>query len=193
MRTDQLGIGSSIKYDNSGYPNVTQTWRPELARDELKVNGVVYAEEIKEPVVGAGKIYYNQGFTKKPIRANGTDPSVGETLTLTYKSGYVFGFTNSPPLTSFVTNCPSNSSLDSAVTTAQTDATNAMSAISAGISTLNSRINVCNTIRKQRNEINLQIWGQRQLIGKMLEEIQEYENTKTTINNDSSILNIIND
>lgn len=202
MKSNQTGIGVSIKYDNSGYPDTVQSWRPETETDGFSFEGVQYSPPIKEPLVGSGRIFYNDGFTVKPRYPTNTsytawrDAVEGDTLTLEYKIGYIsyydfYFYTLPPPLSSFVTPCNSDTGgYNTAVTSAQNIVNTAKSEIVAGLSSLNQKILVSNIIRKQRNQINIQIWSQRQLIGTMLQEIAEYKDTKSALNN-SEILDII--
>lgn len=197
MATSQAGIGTFIKYDNSGASSVTQTWRPELAAPEIRSGGTVYAAAVVEPTVGSGKIYYNNGFSVKPrYPTNGSytswrDAVEGDTLTLIYKSGYFFG-TNPPPLTSFVTATSSDTGgYGTAITNAQNEVNSAEAEIAASLSSLNQKISVSNVLRKEKNEIAIQIWSQRQLIGQLLNEIAQYESSKSSLDS-STIRNIIN-
>jgi len=188
MKRNQVGIGVSLKYDNSGEVDSVQTWRPELACDEFVVGGSVVYPAIREPVVGSGKIYYNEGFTYKPrYPTNGSwrDAVEGDVLTLTLT------LTDPSELQNYVTSCLSDTGgYGTAITSAQNIVNTAKSDIQAGISTLNKKISVSTIFRKQRNELNIQIWGKRQLIGHMLNEISEYQNTQTYLN-DPLIVGII--
>lgn len=174
MTPDNLGIGTYIQYDNSGNINIQQTWRPELKRDDIRdSNGNILFSEIKEPQVGAGKIYHKEGFNFRPI----TDPlnptsyaTEGQIIEVTVS----YYDTNS--LSSYVTPCPScSSAIDNSLTTAINDAAAAVNAIKSNTSqsTLNCKIEASNAARNERDSINAEIWGQRTLIGQLVSEVKK--------------------
>lgn len=66
--SNTVGSGSSAYYDFSGQPSTTQSWRPETARNEVKIKNDVIVSEIKEPNVGIGSASYNIGTLQWPIK-----------------------------------------------------------------------------------------------------------------------------
>jgi len=197
MDSSNLGIGTYIKYDNSGKRNMTQSWKPELQRDAIKdADGNELFPEIKEPKVGAGKIYYNLGFDFAPITnpANPTSYATeGQKITFTTSAGggfYGFGgfqFVNGQLVPQyspqdFVVSCPSCTS------TINTNLTNAINAASSAVnsitsqstqSTLECKIEASNAARIERDSLNATIWGQRGLLGQLISEVKKLkENLK---------------
>lgn len=191
MNRNNLGIGTYIKYDNTGNRSISQSWKPELQRDDIKdSDGKILFPKIKEPKVGAGKIYHKLGFDFVPI----TDPTnptsyatEGQKITFTTSAGggfYGFGgfqFVNGQlvPLYSpqdFVVPCPSCTG------TINTNLTNAINAASSAVnsivsqssqSTLSCKIDASNAARLERDSINATIWGQRTLLGQLVSEVKK--------------------
>lgn len=159
MRSSELGKGVKVEFTNQGWPSATQSWRPELESSGLS----------SKPQVSAGKLYYNVGFTVKPQKFSGgswVDANIGDTAFLYYP-----GTDPAPTDTARVQNmgtCVSEqANLDSSIAIADA----AEAEISSGTSLITQRMNISTTLRKERNSINIQIWGNRQLIGKLNEEI----------------------
>lgn len=145
MNSNQLGIGVSIKYDNSGFqPNVI-AWNPEAVDEE--------DPSTFEPEVGAGMFYFPVGFSTYPVTLSGQRVAVG------------FGTTvfNSQ-LSSIVATASPCSTQETNLTNAINTLNTAKSDIAAGISTLNYKIDVANTFRDQRKETQSEIWSLRQQI-----------------------------
>ena len=69
-----VGTGYKVELDNSGYPPSAQDWKPELEGIERQ------GEKVKEPNVGAGKIYFKTGFAYRPV-VGGSPATKGTTLT----------------------------------------------------------------------------------------------------------------
>jgi len=160
MSANTIAIGVSIKYDNSGNEPNTITWNPEYV-DEEDPNTF-------EPDVGAGVYYLKVGFSSYPVTLSGQRVSVGFVTTVydTQLSGIL---TTSSP-------CP----------TQETNLTNAISAlnvaksnIASGITTLNYKIDVANTFREQRKEIQSEIWGLGQQISAYRADIINYDKALT--------------
>jgi len=183
--SDMFGIGSSVRYDNSGYQIAKKTWRPELTSGPINTGrGTIPA--VKEPTVGAGKIYYTLGLTFKPRKPSGAsfvDAVEGDTITVLVSQSTSSFYWGSPlgvgpvPLSSYVTNCPScSATVTNNVTNALTAATDAKSAIASGISDLNYKIAAVNLIRDDLMEINKQIFSYRTLIGQIISDIEKYQN-----------------
>lgn len=183
--SSDFGKGVRALYTNSGYPSATQSWRPELSGVDIG------SGTISEPQVSAGKIYYNVGFTVKPELFSGGswgDASVGAV-------GYLYslgvGSTTLPIDTVRVSTISvSCTTEETALTNAISIANSAESDISSGTSTINSRMTVASTLRSERNTINIQIWGNRQLLGKLDEEITESSNVGAALST-ASISGII--
>lgn len=188
ISTETLGSGVSIKYDNSGAPSSPQTWRPELKADAITdPSGNVLVAEVKEPAVGAGKIYYTLGLDFYPVK-NPNDPNSraqeGDEITVveipqspinvyTYWSS-----TQSPvSISDYVKACPSCSgSITATLNAAISAANSAEAALSSGLSDLNYQIGASNAIRKDLMETNSSIWSYRILIGQLLSDIDTCRN-----------------
>lgn len=156
MTTGDIGIGVSIKYDNSGYLSNPISWNPD-AVDEEDPNTF-------EPNVGAGTYYLKVGFSSYPVTLSGQRVSVGfvTTVDATQFSGIL----------STTSACPTQeTNLTNAINTLNT----AKSDITSGISTINYKIDVANTFREQRKEFQSEIWGLRQQIASYRADIINYE------------------
>lgn len=160
MTTGDIGIGVSIKYDNSGYYSNPISWNPEAVDEEDPTTF--------EPDVGAGTYYLRVGFSSYPITLNGQRVSVGfvTTVNATQFSGIL----------SATSACPTQeTNLTNAINTLNT----AKSNISAGISTINYKIDVANTLREQRKEYQSEIWALRQQIASYRADIINYDKALT--------------
>ena len=173
MDSSTLGKGYKVEVDNTGRPPETQEWKPELEGLEKK------GEEIKEPKVGAGKIYYKIGFTDEPVDALGNPASKGTTRTVSIAS-------NSPSLVaSQVYSAISQSgcaSFNNAITSAEGTRDSAESSLSTA-----DKVSAANALREERNKYALQIWGLRQSIGGENDEIDRYNSLIGYINNQDVI------
>lgn len=175
LTSSNVGIGVSVKYDNSGYPSQTQSWNINLVGSTLS-NGTV----VTEPNVGAGKVYYELGFTSKPIIRNTStgakvrDAVEGDTAFSTTDPFYSFPSYNVEAL-------PTCATQETALTSAISTANAAESAIASGTTNLNYRLAAATALRDERNDINIQIWGLRQLIGKMESEQATYVGVQSYI------------
>jgi len=179
MSQSTVGIGVSIKYDNSGYPRGTESWKPEYAFPEIVIPKGKNIPAVEEPKVGAGKIYYLDGFDFYPIKIPGDSNSKaveGDTIEV-----YTNTIFNS--LTQFIEPCPTCSSpVTNQLNNAITEANNAKSQISSGIANLNVRIDAANQFRKDKNDSQLSIWGYRTVMGQLVEDKRRYENTLKVFN-----------
>lgn len=160
MTTGDIGIGISIKYDNSGYYSNPVSWNP----------GAIDQEDPTtfEPDVGAGTYYLRVGFSSYPITLNGQRVAVGfvTTVNATQFSGIL----------SATSACPTQeTNLTNAINTLNT----AKADISAGIGTINYKIDVANTLREQRKEYQSEIWALRQQIASYRADIINYDKALT--------------
>jgi hypothetical protein len=163
-----LGIGRSIYYDNSGIASNTQSWKPENA-----ITGVPDIDDVVEPPVGAGKIWYTVGFSSTPSYL-GTPQPEGTTLTVT---SFVGLYDN-------LSSCP----------TQETNLTNAInirdtkeSEFNSGLSTFSQNLLLSTALRDERNTYEERIWGIRQSIGGEIDEINRYNSLKINVKNSSLI------
>jgi hypothetical protein len=156
MTTGDIGIGVSIKYDNSGYLSNPISWNPYLVDPE--------DPNTFEPNVGAGTYYLKVGFSSYPVTLSGQRVAVGfvTTVDATQFSGILSATSACPTQETNLTNAIN------ALNTAKSD-------ITSGISTLNYKIDVANTFREQRKEFQSEIWGLRQQIASYRADIINYE------------------
>ena len=162
----EFGTGVKIEYVNDGKPDVEESWNQFMDGypnpEDLDVN-------ISEPNVGADKIYYSVGFTKKPT--SGGDASEGTTRTVTGLSVNTY------------TNLTSNDAADAAIDAAITARNTAESNLSSN-TTFSGMINLSNEVRKQRNDkFNLRIWAYRGQIGQAGSEKTKNDDFTTLIEN----------
>lgn len=173
LNSNNLGIGISIHYDNSGNPSETQSWKPELAG--VKKND----EKIKEPKVGAGKIYNIVGFTSRPVNpVTGNPVTEGTTISVSSLMG-IYSVISPPG------GC---TALENQLTTAISTRNTAESNISAGFSSIQKKVDASNGLRKERSEYSLKIWGLRQSIGGESDRVDDYEALETYINDTEGII-----
>ena len=163
MTSGQYGIGKSVFYDNSGFNSNVQSWAPELARPEITED----LPAVTEPDVGAGKIYYTVGFSDYPANPiGGGRAAEGTTFALdTSLIGII-------PLYENPSACPTQ---ETNLTNAITDANTAESNIQSGLGDFNYKILAVNAMRDLRTDIQLEIWGNRQAIGGLADDIDKYD------------------
>lgn len=165
MTSGNVGIGTFIEYNNNGSPSATQSWKPELFG--IKKDG----EKIKEPKVGAGKIYNIVGFTSVPSYFGVPQPE-GSTLIIATLTGLYTLITPPGGCTEIETN------LTNAITAKNTAESN----LSSGSNCIQGKVDAANALRKERSEYSLKIWGLRQSIGGESDRVDDYEALETYIN-----------
>jgi len=164
MGENQIGIGRSVYYDNSGISSNTQSWKPENA-----VTGISDVDDVVEPSVGAGKIWYTVGFSSTPSYLGSPQPE-GTSLTVT---SFASLYTN-------LSACPTQeTNLTNAINTRNTKE----SEFSSGISTFNQTLELSTALRDERNTYEERIWGLRQGIGQQVTDINRYNSLKTNVDN----------
>jgi hypothetical protein len=167
MDASMVGMGTFIEYTNNGQSSSTQTWKPEFNGQEL--NG----EKVKEPKVGAGKVYNVIGFDFEPS-IFGTPQPEGTTFITSSLIGLY------TPVSG--TGC---NSLNNQISQAEV----AKNAAESGLANnLSDSIDAANSLRKERGEYSLKIWGLRQSIGGESDRIDELETLESfVIQNESTI------
>jgi hypothetical protein len=164
MDSNNIGIGTFIEYDNSRKPSATQSWKPELEGVEKK------GEKIKEPKVGAGRIYNIVGFTDVPSVLGSPQPE-GTTITRSILTGLYTPI--SPP-----GGC---TAIENTLTSSISARDTAESSLSSGSNCIQSKVDAANALRKERAEYSLKIWGLRQSIGGESDRVDDYEALETYI------------
>ena len=164
MKEDTLGIGVSVYYDNSGLSSATQSWRPEFAISGYSAQGI---PDVVEPAVGAGAIYYKEGFTVKPNQNEGTTKVVTDLST------------------GLFTSLGSCSTEEAALTAA----ISARDAAESGFpsSSFTETLAASTALRGERNKsYELPIHGQRQLIGELSTEKGRYDDLQNYVNTEGA-------
>ena len=170
LNSSNAGIGYKVELDNSGYPSAIQDWKPELKGIEKQ------GEKVKEPNVGADKIYFKTGFTYRPVIL-GTPVPKGTTLTGIATAALASYYAATPSCTSLITN-----SISSSISN-QTQKENSLN----GPSVANAE-DAANGMRNEKNEYSLRIWGMRQSIGNQNDELDKLEALDVYINQKSSVI-----
>ena len=157
----QIGIGRSIYLNNTGLPQGPQSWNPSNETSSIDdVDGSEASEAVVEPEIGADKIYYKVGFTNQPV-VGGAPATEGQTVSAVSN------------LASYFTSLSACAAQDAAVSAAKTERDNAETAFTAGVSTFHDLLGTTRSLRDERDELSLQIWGLRQSIGKQIELVDK--------------------
>lgn len=171
MDSNTVGIGTYIEYDNSAKPPNTQSWKPEY--EGIEKNG----EKIKEPKVGAGRIYNIVGFTSEPTYLGIAQTEGATVITNTLTSLYTL---ITPP-----GDC---AAIESRLANTISVKNTAESALSIGSSCIQKKVGAANALRTERNEYALKIWGLRQTIGAESDSYDQYDVLETYINDTEETL-----
>ena len=174
MQTAHIGIGVSIALDNSGAPKGSQAWDPSNEgwdfSPRMDGTGIVEA-----PNVGADKSYWRVGFQTAPI-FEGNRVSAGDP-------------TGSIESTSLGALLETLDACDSTVDNPINNAISALTTIESSFTDDDGKhkvmIEASNGLRFQRNEMYLSIWGMRQSIGGLNEEITKLEGIDAYIKNET--------
>jgi hypothetical protein len=167
LDTTTAGTGYKVKLDNSGSPSATQEWKPELKGSEIG------GDTIKEPNVGAGKIFFPTGFAYIPVTSPGVPAPQGTSLTGIAVAS-LSGYYQATPSCS--------TSINNLVNSAVSNQATIESSISSNIK------DAANAMRNERNEYALRIWGMRQSIGNQNNEIDDLEALDAYLDQTSSII-----
>lgn len=160
MNGDNLGIGISLFYDNSGISSNPQSWKPEYAISGYTDMGI---PDVVAPPVGADHIFYKTAFDNRPVYL-GNPALIGDTVSVTNISSGLYQSLSS---------CAST--ITDALNSAITIRDNLESELASGIGSFNKRISATNALRKERDdEYNARIYGLRTAIGAQVEELARY-------------------
>jgi hypothetical protein len=175
MQTAHIGLGVSIALDNSGAPKGSQAWDPMNEgwdfSPRMDGTGIVQA-----PNVGADKSYWRVGFQTAP-RISGS--------TLAYEGQQVGSVDASSVGIHLLTLSACAASVDNPITTAIGIVTTVENSFTDDDGKHKIMIDASNGLRDQRNEMYLTIWGQRQSIGGLNEEITKLESVDSYIKNET--------
>jgi len=154
MNSTTLGTGTSVAYDNSGEPNVIREWNPFMLGF---VDPNDWSSVVTRPEVGAGRSHYLVGFGSFPVISGSTAATLGQTKTV-----QAAALTDGSLYNNVSTSCATQQS-NLVAKIAVRD--NLESELVSGFSTFEARLDLSNSIREDRNQINLHIWAYRQQIG----------------------------
>ena len=170
MQTANIGMGVSIALDNSGRPKGSQGWNPSLNGEEVPMdpNNLRVLTKVEPPNVGADKSYWKVGFQTAPIfqsnRVSAGDP------TGSIDDNSLGG------LLETLSACSADSN------TAISNAVGIVSTVETSFTdhTGNNKllVDATNSLRSERNEVCLRIWGLRQSIGQVNSRITKLEGVK---------------
>lgn len=176
LTPETYGTGVKIKFDDSGHPNREEKWEHFMEGYPDPKN---YKKIVKEPKVGGGKMFFNKGFSKRPLKENGNPASEGYVRTITV-SNSPFSYLSFLSATS-----PLYEDLPPPNNTEVNEKSNILSQKESTLKndeTIDSDLDLANKIREEINQINLRIWSYRMQIGQATEEKQSKTTFKNTIN-----------
>ena len=175
MQTAHIGIGVSIVLDNSGAPKGSQAWDPMNEgwdfSPRMDGTGIVEA-----PNVGADKSYWRVGFQTAP-RISGS--------TLAYEGQQVGSVDEWSVSNHLITLSACSASVDNPITTAIGIVTTVENSFTDDDGKHKVMIDAANGLRARRNEMYLSIWGMRQSIGGLNEDITKLEGVDAYIKNET--------
>ena len=152
--TSTLGLGVSVYIDNSGVPVTFASWNSQLKFLPLDAGGQT------EPEVGAGKVYFRQGFGHAPLiglnraqEGDTTSVRVNALATGLYEE---------------LSSC--SSEVEDKVTEKIGISSSLETALTAQNSDNNLLLGSAQALRDERNSLQLAIHGIRKVLGKLNEE-----------------------
>ena len=152
--TSTLGLGVSVYIDNSGVPVTFASWNSQLKFLPLDAGGQT------EPEVGAGKVYFRQGFGHAPMlglnraqEGDTTSVRVNALATGLYEE---------------LSSC--SSEVEDKVTEKIGISSSLETALTAQNSDNNLLLGSAQALRDERNSLQLAIHGIRKVLGKLNEE-----------------------
>ena len=158
---DNLGIGISVYYTNSGLSSSTDSWKPENAIEGYEPE----IPDVKPPPVGAGQIVYVEGFEERPIDAFGDPAEVGDIRISALTPTAII----SSPLYESTPSC--SSQIANALTDAIADRDAKESALASDLGRFNKRVQAVNALRNERDfNYNARIHTCRSAIGGEIDE-----------------------
>ena len=175
MQTANIGFGASIALDNSGAPKGAQSWDPKNEgwdfSPRMDGTGIVYP-----PNVGADKSYWRVGFQTAP-RISGS--------TLAYEGQAISSIDDTSISNHLITLSACSASVENSINTAIGIVTTVENSFNDEDGKHKIMIEASNGLRSQRNEMYLRIWGMRQSIGGINQEITKLEGVDSYIKNET--------
>lgn len=173
MNSSNIGIGRNIVYDNSGNSPNTQSWKPENA-----ITGIEDVPDVVEPSVGAGKIYYKEGFSQRPMNPDTELPAVeGQTISVSTLDG-------------LYQSLPSCSTQETDLSSAIASRNAKETEFASNSSEFATILGASSALRSERDIYNSRIWGLRQSIGGEISEMDRYNALQSYIES-STVTNIV--
>ena len=183
MTSSLVGEGVVIEYDNSGQPNVAKEWNKFLEGYPDPANAVevdgdadIKYNIVKQPAVGAGKIWYRDAFTIFPITGSGGGMAKEGQQRILLKvntsqsSGPIIPNPNIDH-TVYTTAYPNGTcpDLDDEISDKEDARDDLEDQLKDDLENPNERVaklySLTNALREERNELNLRIWAYRVQMG----------------------------
>ena len=164
MNGRNIGAGHSLYYNNTGFASSPQSWRPEYAIEGYEPE----VDDYVEPDVGAGSIYYKEGFDVRPVLFGGTWAEEGD---MTVMTNSLFTWSIYEDCTDTYTCAAEETALTAAIGVRDTKEAE----FASGIGTFNTALDAANALRTEKKKsYDLKIWSLRQAIGYEVDEINRY-------------------
>lgn len=212
MTTSDIGKGVRIEFDNSGASSGSATWNQflegELDPDasisggsEAEIRQKIEQNRVREPVLGAGKLFHKLGFDYAPVvytneqRTQYRLATEGETVTLTSRMGqtpqiqfrYPTSTSDEPQSFAGVEILPGcSSSTNESLNVTVSAASSAVNSLSG--STIQQRLEITNMLRSDMSDLNLRIWNERQLLADCKERQGTYSSRSDLVTNFSDLI-----
>ena len=171
MNGRNIGAGHSVYYNNTGFASSPQSWRPEHAIEGYEPE----VDDYVEPDVGAGSIYYKEGFDVRPVLFGGIWAEEGDRTTMTNS---LFTWSIYEDCTDTYTCAAEETALTAAIGVRDTKEAE----FASGIGTFNTALDAANALRtEKKNSYDLRIWSFRQAMGHEVDEINRYNSLKDYI------------
>lgn len=186
-----IGKGVYLEYNDNGNPTGCQEWnkflegQPDPA-DPINISGdadFTY-NIVREPRVGAGKVYFREGFTVRPLMPGGGAASRGSSLTI---EDITQAGDSPPPVPVIYGTVPSTCpSLDAAIPIAESERDDLVNELNNELGDPESRTSklyaLTNALREERNELNLRIWAFRLQMGEAETNVGKWDSRIEIIN-----------
>lgn len=175
--TSTIGAGVSIYSDNSGNPSDSQSWDPNM--QGMPQSGyentwpLPLENQIQEPAVGAGKIWFPVGLASAPSKTVGGSTPAEEGDTLTVQSFQLSNIYYDLPACS--------SDVQNAVTTNLGIASTRETAYNSNTGIPQLKLAASQALREDRNELNIRIWGARCAIDSENSKIDKHEQLRVYV------------
>jgi len=212
METNDIGKGVRLEFDRSGSSSGSTTWNqfmegevdPDIPIDATSATSIdtqIEQNRVREPVLGAGKVYHKLGFRYAPVIYTGSGQNdyrlakEGETVIMRgARMGQPRPQTFSLPFSTSSTGGSAGlkelPSCSSATNDFLTAAINVSSTSVGGLteSVVQDRLTAANFLREDMSDLNIRIWSERQLLGDAIARQGTYTTRSSTLTNFSSLI-----